>query len=860
MKTSRIALSLLLAALMLFAALPCSFAEKDFPAKDGVLLGDVNGDGVVNGNDALALLRYTLGLITTGVDLDAADVNGDGAVTANDALMIMRASLGLVELNNAEYTYRLSMTSAPVNWNPHDWQMSSEAEMLTYLEYPLVDISIADDGVNFAWVWEMATGMEDVTATYADRERWLEPDEDGALPTENVIYRIHLNPLAKWANGTSINAQTYVYSMRQLLDPAAINTRASDFMYGDAAIKNASDYHNNSHVGEPIYSDAVFAAEGPYYINFDVPCYFLGSNSPADYYNWGFVEFFCDEDGNDLYQKYAGLGYVEVTDEVKADLLTISANLGDEDPDVWKQWCFVITGVYEETPWEDVGLIAEDDHTLIYVNENPITEFYMKSMMTSNWIVYEPLYEAGKTESGGYVSTNYGTSAATTMSCGPYKLAGFDPSTGFTLTRSDNWYGWNDGRHEGQYQPTRVVYDIIPSGEDALDAFTRGELDLVSLYGSQADEYRRSENLLSMEESYLRRFVFATDLGCLEALEQEADDGMNKRVLYYDEFRKAISLAINRAEYCADCTPGFKPAFFLLNNLYYYDIENNSESLYRNTKEGRDAVLRLYGIEYGPGTEFADDVEAYASVTGYDPEAARALFQSVYEQATADGNYTAGQKIHIRCAASYSELSDDELLQEEFLNEYVAAAAEGTGFEGKIEFEFLGNFDSRYYAVANGEIEMIIGAWGGAVFYPFSTIRVYCEPDYMGGMSQIHESCGWDPTVETITIPINGVNVTKTIQKWAQAINAGGMYYDHQYIDIRVKILSYIESAILGSYQCIPLASMTDCQLFSKKISYAASDYNIMCGFGGIRLMTFNYNDAEWADYVESQGGFIDYR
>jgi oligopeptide transport system substrate-binding protein len=317
---------------------------------------------------------------------------------------------------------------------------------------------------------------------------------------------------------------------------------------------------------------------------------------------------------------------------------------------------------------------------------------------------------------------------------------------------------------------------------------------------------------------------------------------------------------MNRAQFCADCTTGYKPAYYLLNSLYYYDIENNTESQYRNTKAGRDAVLRLYGVEYGEGKAYADDVAAYDSVNGYDVEQARALFQKVYEQAIADGNYTEGQKVHIRCEAKASAIAAEDTRQQEYLNDYVAEATKGTGFEGLIDFEFLGNIAKRYEDVALGKIEMIRGAWGGAAFYPFSTIRVYCEPDYMGGMTSIHESCGWDPTVETITIPLDGEEVTDTIQNWAKAIQPAGKFGGDEYAETRLNILSYIETAVLGSYQCIPFGCECECTLFSKKIEYATEDYNIMYGYGGIRLMKFNYNDAEWAEFVASQNGTIDYK
>jgi len=32
-----------------------------------------------------------------------------------------------------------------------------------------------------------------------------------------------------------------------------------------------------------------------------------------------------------------------------------------------------------------------------------------------------------------------------------------------------------------------------------------------------------------------------------------------------------------------------------------------------------------------------------------------------------------------------------------------------------------------------------------------------------------------------------------------------------------------------------------------------------MYDFGGLRLMSYNYNDAEWSDFVKSQGGTLSY-
>lgn len=59
-------------------------------------IGDVNGDGRVRSNDAILVLRISVGLIEpTEYQKLAADMNGDGMIRANDAILILRKSAGL---------------------------------------------------------------------------------------------------------------------------------------------------------------------------------------------------------------------------------------------------------------------------------------------------------------------------------------------------------------------------------------------------------------------------------------------------------------------------------------------------------------------------------------------------------------------------------------------------------------------------------------------------------------------------------------------------------------------------------------------------------------------------------------------
>lgn len=61
------------------------------------ILGDVTGDGKINSNDALTVLRYSVDQITlTNAQFTAGDVNKDGRLNSNDALRILQYSVGQI--------------------------------------------------------------------------------------------------------------------------------------------------------------------------------------------------------------------------------------------------------------------------------------------------------------------------------------------------------------------------------------------------------------------------------------------------------------------------------------------------------------------------------------------------------------------------------------------------------------------------------------------------------------------------------------------------------------------------------------------------------------------------------------------
>lgn len=62
-----------------------------------VIGGDINGDGIVNSEDALIAMRFAMGLIELEPEqIEIADMNHDGTVDRQDALLILRTAMSLI--------------------------------------------------------------------------------------------------------------------------------------------------------------------------------------------------------------------------------------------------------------------------------------------------------------------------------------------------------------------------------------------------------------------------------------------------------------------------------------------------------------------------------------------------------------------------------------------------------------------------------------------------------------------------------------------------------------------------------------------------------------------------------------------
>ena len=794
------------------------------------------------------------------------------------------------------YTYKSYTTALATNWNPHSWEENSDSDLMSYLETPLVSMSIKNSETGeFQWIFEAATSVEDVTAANkADLTKYKVTLPEGKTADDiesGYVFEIKLNPKMKWENGTAINADTYIYSMKQLLNSKMRNYRANLYYAGESAVAGALAYYNSE---APIY-DVVVKYDGDTPVdNIDyttTKIYINPTSEDMTIAGYSFATI-CNDYGYITKEAYAAIsgdktnayGYLEITEDNKADVLTAMDQYlsafgmsiwADEakteiNVDLYKEFLFYNTGKFGDKVEYDgnVGCYKVDDYTIRYVCQTAIDRNYFLTSCTSNWIVYEDLYEANKDTTGELVTTKYGTSKETYMSYGVYKIDSMQPGKQMVLVHNENWYDWEaekdangnlvsytdfmvDGKSVQQHQTTKVVIDVMEA-DAAKQAFLKGDLTVWSPNADDLLEYATSDNLYKADETYTMSFFFNTGLEALKTMD-ESKGNTNSVVLSNENFRKAMSLAIDRTDFVA-ATEGWKPAYALMNTLYYYDIYNDPTTSYRGSEQAMQAVCNLYGVEYGEGKAYATLKDAYESITGYNLTEAKNLMKTACDELVAAGLYTAGQEIKIRIGWAKGSMGSADEKQLAKINGYINAALEGSGF-GKITFEGVDNINDRYGDVAKGEYAIGWGAWGGAAFYPFRNMQVYCDTEQY----EIHEAGCWDPKAENLTIVIDGEEVTKTWFEWSGALIGTGAYANADF-DTKLHVTATMEEEYLKKYYRIPFAGTTVCTMLGDQLNFYTEDYNIMYGWGGLQLATWNYNDTEWYNYVQSNNGTLNYQ
>lgn len=777
------------------------------------------------------------------------------------------------------YTYREYTAVSPSNWNELTYKDNNDTQIMDFLKTSLFTYNFKFDEAGeivpgeFEMEFVAATALEDISDKVD--AKWNVP-EGG----KGYAYKITLRDDLKWEDGTKITAEDFVYSMQQQLDPLFQNYRADSYYNGATVIVNARNYVkqgqtdaavDNSSTGLYTVADLVKGEDGVYTqpdggaIKFSLldPLSQCGGSSVTDYSSY------MDADAFASLQALADEnGRVPVTDDTIALVTKLidTADWGNEPPENVPLY-MVYEYTYPAVDFSEVGFfVGDNEYELILVLEKSLPllkedgslSYQAAYNMQSLPLVKKDLYEQNKvapTEGSSLWTTTYNTSAETTASWGPYKLESFQAGKQYTLVKNENWFGYSDPRYEGQYQTTRIVCDTIAEWNAAWLRFLAGEIDEIGIDVSVADEYKGSARAFFTPDDFVAAMQLQSNVEQLKARES---DGINKSILGYADFRKALSLGIDRNDYATKTTTSSLAGYGLFNSMHYYDVENGG--VYRNTEEAKQVLCDVYAVDV---SQYASLDEAADSITGYNLEEARRLVTQAYNDALEAGDIKETDKVLLTVGTS----TINEVVQRRFdyrKNAY-QELVKTTPLEGRLDLELKEFSTSWADDFRAGAYDICDGGWSGAAWDPGYFLLAYLSPDYM-------YSKAWDTSSAQMTFTMkgvgeNGADVTDTmsLMDWYNCLNGiPGSKYDWSATALpnekRLQLIAALERQVLEAYYTVPLYNNFTASLMSYKVDYITYEYNTFMGYGGIRYMTYNYDDDAWAEAVAAQNGELNYK
>ena len=479
----------------------------------------------------------------------------------------------------------------------------------------------------------------------------------------------------------------------------------------------------------------------------------------------------------------------------------------------------------------------------------------------SNWpLVKKDLWERCEDQSKTPYANSYCTTQEKSASWGPYKLTNYQDQKTYTVSRNDKWFGYGLPQYANQYQTDAIVTEKIEEWDTAWLAFQKGNLDGIGMNVKIAADYRTSKR------AYFTPETWTFDLN-IQSNANSRTDKRNNLLLNYADFRKAISLSLDRDDYCAKNNPSSQAALGLLNSMYYYDVENGK--VYRESIQAKEAILNAYGATKNADgswkvgeTTYTDIEDALDATTGYNLTLARQLVENAIAQAKTDGKYSDGEEIILTYGIETQSADTDRVknwFQAAFDN-----MTKGTSIEGKVKIEYF-MFSSATWSeqFSAGEYDLCFGAWGNAAFNP---AYLLCETQIS---AENRYATNWDPKTVSVTVKATPDDkhkdglYTYNLEQWRlilQGKDGCPVNFKNFPMEDQLAALGAVETAILKVYYSIPVFSRYSASLMGYKVDYVSYEYNTFMGYGGIRYMTFNYDDTAWAEFVASNNNILNYK
>lgn len=711
--------------------------------------------------------------------------------------------------------------------------------------------------------YSAATKLEDVTKKYAGKYGLAADAEKGQA------FAMTLRKDLTWDDGTPIKAADFVYTMSQQLSPKYLFATASNYYSGNYVIHNAQNYVKQGQKGMfPAYS-----VMKEYNVADDAKLIYSTTNSRVAEKGFtpeAIVAMFGIE--GMTVEKINALNGKSLADIKKDAALneTWEALLGAWKTDPNEELDFFETEYeYPAMDFSEVGyFVGENEYELVMVIDGTLNPLDAEGNLTyeagyyfSGWpLVKRDLWERCEDQSKTPYANSYCTTQEKSASWGPYKLTYYQDQKTYTVSRNDKWFGYGLPQYANQYQTDAIVTEKIEEWDTAWLAFQKGNLDGIGMNVKIAADYRTSKR------AYFTPETWTFDLN-IQSNATSRSDKRNNLLLNYPDFRKAISLSLDRDDYCAKNNPSSQAALGLLNSMYYYDVENGK--VYRESIQAKEAILNAYGATKNADgswkvgeTTYTDIEDALDATTGYNLTLARQLVEDAIAQAKTEGKYSDGEEIILTYGIETQSADTDRVknwFQAAFDN-----MTKGTSIEGKVKIEYF-MFSSATWSeqFSDGEYDLCFGAWGQAAFNP---AYLLCETQIS---KENRYATNWDPKTVSVTVKAtpdadhkDGL-YTYNLEQWRlilQGKEGCPVNFKNFPIEDQLAALGAVETAILKEYYSIPVFSRYSASLMGYKVDYVSYEYNTFMGYGGIRYMTFNYDDTAWAEFVASNNNILNYK
>ena len=859
-----------------------------FEHQDGTLIENVQvyqGDKVVAPTPP-SRLGYSFAGWSVQVGTELVSFNFDTPITAATTIIAVYILIPV-----SEGTYYTSVGSVN-NLNPYSETSTNASELYTLMSDYLYR---GDYDWDLAIDLGLATQKGDFTNT-ANLPFTYVPSMAAELPLDvngnGRVWEIKLRDDLEFVDGTVIDANTFDYSWKQLLDPKLLNARATNLYSPDSLpLVNAEAYFKqltpdkdelgfimymvgsvqyaraNSYFGKTVYGYDIYHVENKY-------ATLVGPGGTKAYVeDWGDTAYglngwvletqadtyFRIGTDNNLYAPTTGWTLngvaVPAVTELPEGVTIKSGGAGYAGAlpaymDAQRNRATVdenglpvggVTTLNQSTPveWSEVGFEVIDNLIFRITLTQKKSQWQVMTNLASaiTSVVHPTNFENGKIEGGA--RTTYGTHANPLISFGRYELIEWQPDTFFRFQRNDDHYD------AAAYRLKFIRYDIISDQSVAINEFRAGRLDVSVVSGLNYQLYKDSPYLKLTPVTTFFRFAFSLDRM------NDGDPSNDTAIMKYPDFRKALYYATDRETFVTDVrAPGY-PTHGLLGPAYFSSEQNPFS--YRASTAGQGVLA-----DFAPET------------SGYNPVLAKQLFDQAYAQAVADGAIEAESIVSIEFVFSDADV-----------NHTMANWLKGT-WEAIFgpKFNLVKNAVPGTQLTATGtgiwdtgNFDLTFGGWQGLQFNAPGMLQVYSsgrgaaymlEVGFETGSAELSVNLqygkvavqGWLSDLLSLPSPTASEQSYIILFQDFLADFEGDIYtntYDYLWDTVYYQILYYdiydgrdvdfdyitaaLESELLAQMINIPLFSITQAFIYSSRVRFDAQAYHARMGWGGYRYM-----------------------